>query len=170
MYYYNFCRFVSLFCCCFVVDARIIAGNLHSLFNLCMQLTIIQTQANNRARTMTFQRTRVPLVRTCNLFRIPCGWRYAHRDVWSKLYHSLQAYRYVILYMAGCKTAREIRWSLNHIHSIKYVEVISASSVANWMWIDYSLLEPLHQTLCRTEYFLMRKSTCPTCVRWCKLH
>ena len=35
-------------------------------------------------------------------------------------------------------SAQGIRWRLNHIHSMKYAEVISASIAANSAGIDYS--------------------------------
>ena len=35
-------------------------------------------------------------------------------------------------------SAQGIRWCLNHIHSMKYAEVISASIAANSAGIDYS--------------------------------
>ena len=36
-------------------------------------------------------------------------------------------------------SAQRIRWRLNHIHSMKYAEVISASIAANSVGIDYRL-------------------------------
>ena len=35
-------------------------------------------------------------------------------------------------------SAQGIRWRLNHIHSMKYAEVISASIAANSAGIDYN--------------------------------
>ena len=37
-------------------------------------------------------------------------------------------------------SAQGIRWRLNHIHSMKYADVISASIVANSAGIDYSTI------------------------------
>ena len=34
--------------------------------------------------------------------------------------------------MAGCGTVRGIQQYCNHIHSMKYAEVINANSAANW--------------------------------------
>ena len=36
-------------------------------------------------------------------------------------------------------SAQDIRWRLNHIHSMRYAEVISASIAANSAGIDYSV-------------------------------
>ena len=41
-------------------------------------------------------------------------------------------------------SAQGIRWCLNHIHSMKYAEVISASIAANSAGIDYSTYVPTH--------------------------
>ena len=41
-------------------------------------------------------------------------------------------------YMAGLGRAQGIRWRLNYIHSMKYMEVINASIAANSAGIDYS--------------------------------
>ena len=49
-----------------------------------------------------------------------------------------RASRYMKPYIGRCRTMRGIQWHLNRIHSIKNAEVISASTAANWAWIDYT--------------------------------
>ena len=41
-------------------------------------------------------------------------------------------------------SAQGIRWHLNHIHSMKYAEVISASIAANSAGIDYSYIHTVY--------------------------
>ena len=43
-------------------------------------------------------------------------------------------------HIAVFESAQGIRWCLNHIHSVKYAEVISASIAANSAGIDYRVL------------------------------
>ena len=49
-------------------------------------------------------------------------------------------------HIAVFRSAQGIRWRLNHIHSMKYAEVISASIAANSTGIDYSYV--LYAYLC----------------------
>ena len=56
---------------------------------------------------------------------------YGERRRWD-----FQARRPNVQYMAGLERAQGIRWHLNYIHSMKYVEVINASIAANSAGID----------------------------------
>ena len=42
-------------------------------------------------------------------------------------------------------SAKGIRWRLNHIHSMKYAEVISARIAANSAGIDYSAMQSINE-------------------------
>ena len=61
----------------------------------------------------------------------------------------LQARRPNVQYMAGLERAQGIRWHLNYIHSMKYVEVINASIAANSAGIDSNPLAHAYRGLVR---------------------
>ena len=54
-----------------------------------------------------------------------------------KVGRCFRARRPAMQHIAVFGSAQGIRWRLNHIHSMKYAEVISASIAANSAGIDY---------------------------------